>query len=93
MKNGAGSVAEGMRREISSQQAKSNIQLSKTSCMGRCSDACTLAVYPQGDWFKEMNEKLGKKLIRRLSTGQAIGKRLTKHRSYSMHGPNAQTDR
>lgn len=59
-------VTQAIRDEIALHNADSLIHTTRTMCNGRCNDACTVVLYPQGIWYCNLTPSLGRELIRRL---------------------------
>ena len=52
--NGSIGVLNMLRAEIKKHKLTQKILVTRTSCMGRCSDGPTLIVYPDGIWYKKV---------------------------------------
>lgn len=73
-----GSVAllEALRRRVAAAGKQQQIRITRTSCMGRCGEGPTVAVYPDGVWYRGVREEdagelcdqhlLGDRLLARL---------------------------
>ncbi|MGM0881436.1 MAG: (2Fe-2S) ferredoxin domain-containing protein [Bacillota bacterium] len=59
-------VTQAIRNEIALHNADSLIHTTRTLCNGRCNDAFTVVLYPQGIWYRNLTPSLGRELIRRL---------------------------
>ena len=55
-KNGSIGVLAVLREHIKKRNLTKEILVTRTSCMGRCSDGPSLVVYPDGIWYKEVQE-------------------------------------
>jgi len=53
-----GSVAllEALRRDIASAGRDQQVKVTRTGCMGRCGEGPTVAVYPDGVWYRGVRE-------------------------------------
>jgi (2Fe-2S) ferredoxin len=45
-------LIEGMRRRLRREGREREIRVTRTSCMGRCGEGPTVAVYPDGIWYR-----------------------------------------
>jgi len=56
---GRGSIRliETLRRMIKDVGRERDIRVTVTSCMGRCGEGPTVAVYPDGIWYRDMHEE------------------------------------
>ncbi len=54
-----GSIAliETLRRKIHDAGRDQTIRVTRTSCMGRCGEGPTVAVYPDGIWYRGVHER------------------------------------
>ena len=61
----AGSLAliSTLRRLLKATGREKEIRVTKTSCMGRCGEGPTVAVYPDGVWYRGVKETDAKELI------------------------------
>lgn len=63
-KNGGEEVAEAIRDQIKkSGYTTKFIHTTKTLCNGQCKNGAITILYPDGIWYKEMDEESGRKLI------------------------------
>ncbi|MBG9812779.1 cobalamin biosynthesis protein [Bacillus endophyticus] len=67
IKNGGEQVAEAIREEIKEMSLTKFIHTTKTLCNGQCKNGAITILYPDGIWYKEMNEDSGRKLIKEIS--------------------------
>ncbi|HEY0477936.1 MAG TPA: CbiX/SirB N-terminal domain-containing protein [Kofleriaceae bacterium] len=60
-----GSVAllAGLRRRIKDAGRELDIRVTRTSCMGRCGEGPTVAVYPDGIWYRGVTEADAAELV------------------------------
>jgi len=73
---GSVSLVENLRRTLKDRGCKKDIQVTRTSCMGRCGEGPTVAVYPDGIWYRNVTTNdvadivddhlLGDRLVTRL---------------------------
>jgi (2Fe-2S) ferredoxin len=66
LRSGGEEVTLAIREQISALDADAQIHTTRTRCNGRCSDACVVIVYPDGDWFREMTPAAGRDLVKDL---------------------------
>ena len=52
-----------LRRLLKATGRESEIRVTKTSCMGRCGEGPTVAVYPDGVWYRGVKEADAKELV------------------------------
>ncbi|TBL74685.1 (2Fe-2S) ferredoxin domain-containing protein [Paenibacillus thalictri] len=57
-------VTLAIREEIALHGADDLIHTTRTRCNGRCEDACVVAVYPEGIWYKSMTPETGRQLVK-----------------------------
>jgi sirohydrochlorin cobaltochelatase len=62
----AGSLAliESLRRLVKQAGRLHDIRVTRTSCMGRCGEGPTVAVYPDGVWYRAVHESDAEDLVR-----------------------------
>jgi len=60
-----GSIAliAGLRRELNRIRREREIKITRTSCMGRCGEGPTVAVYPDGVWYRGVSEADAQELV------------------------------
>ena len=63
MRKGAEEVTQRIRAELTERNLDDVIHTSRTRCNGRCKDACVVVVYPQGAWYKDMEQADVKKFV------------------------------
>ncbi|QSO54319.1 (2Fe-2S) ferredoxin domain-containing protein (plasmid) [Alicyclobacillus curvatus] len=63
VEHGGLDVAKTIRMEIASNNADPQIHTSLTRCNGRCDDACTVIVYPEGTWYRKVTPRLGRRIV------------------------------
>jgi (2Fe-2S) ferredoxin len=63
IKNGGEQVAESIRDEIKKRDCTKFIHTTKTLCNGQCKNGAIAILYPDGIWYKKMDEDSGRKLI------------------------------
>lgn len=61
-----GSIAliEKLKRLIKQEGLEKEIKVTKTSCLGCCGDGPTVAVYPDGIWYRRCEEKYAEDLLK-----------------------------
>ncbi len=72
-----GSIAllETLRRRLKA-LSRDDIRVTRTSCMGRCGEGPTVAVYPDGIWYRGVTEKDAEELVRDHLLGDRLVARL-----------------
>jgi sirohydrochlorin cobaltochelatase len=60
-----GSIAliESLRRQVKEAGRERDIRITQTSCMGRCGEGPTVAVYPDGIWYRAVRESDAEELV------------------------------
>jgi sirohydrochlorin cobaltochelatase len=73
-----GSVAllEELRRRVKDAGRKDSIRVTRTSCMGRCGEGPTVAVYPDGIWYRGVRVDDAEELVREHLLGDRLVARL-----------------
>jgi sirohydrochlorin cobaltochelatase len=73
-----GSVAlvENLRRLVKDAGRQQDIKVTRTSCMGRCGEGPTMAVYPDGIWYRGVRESDAGELVREHLLGDRLVARL-----------------
>ncbi len=74
----AGSLAliESLRRRLKDAGRQLDIRVTRTSCMGRCGEGPTVAVYPDGVWYRAVQESDAEDLVREHLLGDRLVGRL-----------------
>jgi sirohydrochlorin ferrochelatase/(2Fe-2S) ferredoxin len=74
----AGSIAliAALRRQLKETGREKDIRVTKTSCMGRCGEGPTVAVYPDGIWYRGVKETDAKELVEEHLLGDRLVSRL-----------------
>ncbi len=65
MKHGGEKVTECLRKTITECNIDSEVHTTKTRCLGRCDDGPIVVVYPDGIWYKYVNEKTAQKIVKK----------------------------
>jgi (2Fe-2S) ferredoxin len=73
-----GSIAliDSLRRLIKASGRHDDIRVTRTSCMGRCGEGPTVAVYPDGIWYRAVRESDADELVREHLLGDRLVSRL-----------------
>jgi sirohydrochlorin cobaltochelatase len=73
-----GSIAliDSLRRLIKVSGRQEDIRVTRTSCMGRCGEGPTVAVYPDGIWYRAVRESDAGELVREHLLGDRLVSRL-----------------
>ncbi len=61
---GSLALIESLRRRIKEAGRERDIRITQTSCMGRCGEGPTVAVYPDGIWYRTVRESDAEELVR-----------------------------
>lgn len=74
----AGSIAliATLRRLLKETGREQDIRVTRTSCMGRCGEGPTVAVYPDGIWYRGVKETDAKELVEEHLLGDRLVSRL-----------------
>jgi sirohydrochlorin ferrochelatase/(2Fe-2S) ferredoxin len=65
-----------LRRLLKETGREKDIRVTKTSCMGRCGEGPTVAVYPDGIWYRGVKETDAKELVEEHLLGDRLVSRL-----------------
>ena len=65
-----------LRRLLKDAGRAQDIRVTKTSCMGRCGEGPTVAVYPDGIWYRGVKEMDAKELVEEHLLGDRLVSRL-----------------
>jgi len=73
-----GSVAllGSLRRMVKEVGRERDIRITRTSCMGRCGEGPTVAVYPDGVWYRGVSQGDAGELVREHLLGDRLVARL-----------------
>jgi sirohydrochlorin ferrochelatase/(2Fe-2S) ferredoxin len=76
-----GSVAllAALRRRVKDAGRELDIRVTRTHCMGRCGEGPTVAVYPDGIWYRGVTEHDAAELVRDHLLGDRLVSRLVDH--------------
>lgn len=70
---GSKEFARRMRKQLKEKGLEKEIKVTKTSCMGKCGEGPVVAVYPDGVWYREVeNESLDKIFVDHLLNNQIV---------------------
>ena len=64
MRKGGEEVTQAIRDEIDRLQLHGRVHTTRTRCNGRCEDACVVIVYPEGVWYRTIDEQIGRDIVR-----------------------------
>ncbi|SFA47755.1 (2Fe-2S) ferredoxin [Anoxybacillus pushchinoensis] len=64
MRKGGEEVTQAIRDEIDRLQLNGRVHTTRTRCNGRCEDACVVIVYPEGVWYRTIDEQIGRDIVR-----------------------------
>ncbi|MCA1665003.1 MAG: NAD(P)H-dependent oxidoreductase subunit E, partial [Myxococcales bacterium] len=73
---GSGALVEELRRRIKVSARRDSIRVTRTSCMGRCGEGPTVAVYPDGVWYRGVRADDAEELVREHLLGDRLVARL-----------------
>ncbi len=73
-----GSIAliDTLRRAIKDAGRQADIRVTRTSCMGRCGEGPTVAVYPDGIWYRQVHAEDAEEMVREHLVGDRLVARL-----------------
>jgi sirohydrochlorin cobaltochelatase len=57
VERGSLGLLEALRREVKGSTSAREIKVTRTACMGRCGEGPTVAVYPDGVWYRGVGEQ------------------------------------
>jgi NADP-reducing hydrogenase subunit HndC len=57
-------VVEGFKQALIDTGMEEKVRISTTSCLHRCGDSCTVAVYPEGIWYQHVTNMSAQKIVR-----------------------------
>lgn len=60
---GALRVLRRLQRTLKDKKVFKDYKVTRTSCMGRCGEGPTVAVYPDGIWYRELDEASAERLV------------------------------
>ncbi len=69
-------LLEGLRRLVQDSNRQNDIRITRTSCMGRCGEGPTVAVYPDGIWYRGVQEQDAEELVKEHLVGDRLVSRL-----------------
>jgi len=72
VERGSLGLLEALRREVKGNGTAREIKVTRTACMGRCGEGPTVAVYPDGVWYRRVGEQDASEIV----TEHLIGDRL-----------------
>ncbi|MBB5354321.1 MULTISPECIES: ferredoxin [Anoxybacillus] len=58
-------VTQAIRDEIDQLQLHAYVHTTRTRCNGRCEDACVVIVYPEGVWYRTIDEQVARDIVRK----------------------------
>jgi sirohydrochlorin cobaltochelatase len=61
---GSGALIDELRRRVKDAGRRDSIRVTRTSCMGRCGEGPTVAVYPDGIWYRGVRADDAEELVR-----------------------------
>lgn len=73
---GSISLISELRRLVKAADLQAVVRVTRTSCMGRCGEGPTVAVYPDGIWYRGVGEADAEELVREHLGGDRLVARL-----------------
>ncbi|CAN90402.1 MULTISPECIES: CbiX/SirB N-terminal domain-containing protein [Sorangium] len=73
---GSLALLESVRRLVKQAGQQQQIRVTRTSCMGRCGEGPTVAVYPDGVWYRGVRDEDAKDLVEEHLLGDRLVARL-----------------
>jgi len=73
---GSLALVEALRRGIKQTARRDTIRVTRTSCMGRCGEGPTVAVYRDGIWYRGVRADDADELVREHLVGDRLVARL-----------------
>jgi sirohydrochlorin cobaltochelatase len=73
---GSVSLITALRRLLKAAGSDRDIRVTRTHCMGRCGEGPTVAVYPDGIWYRRVREADAEELVREHLLGDRLVSRL-----------------
>ncbi len=71
--NGANKMIESIRKSIKKCGLQDAIHTTRTLCNGRCDDGAIVIVYPDGIWYKNVNEAVADEIVKKhLMEGEIV---------------------
>ncbi|OLN21981.1 hypothetical protein BTO30_12210 [Domibacillus antri] len=82
MRKGGEEVTQAIRDEITKLDLDAKVHTTRTRCNGRCKDGCVVIVYPEADWYFEMDEERSKEMVEsHLQNGKPVKEWIAYERS------------
>lgn len=76
-KAGGMEVFQAMKREVREARLGDEVRINKAGCMDQCGHGPMVVVYPQDVWYSEVDEKAGRKIVKRhLKGGEVVRSKL-----------------
>jgi (2Fe-2S) ferredoxin len=57
-------LIDALRRALKDAGRQDDIRVTRTSCMGRCGEGPTVAVYPDGIWYRKVRPEDAEEVVR-----------------------------
>ena len=73
---GAVALLRELRTEIKSQNLTKHLRVTRTACMGRCGEGPSVAVYPDGIWYRNVSAQDASELVEEHLKGDRLVARL-----------------
>jgi sirohydrochlorin ferrochelatase/(2Fe-2S) ferredoxin len=73
---GSVGLIEGLRRGLKAAGRHLDVRVTRTSCMGRCGEGPTVAVYPDGIWYRAVRPEDAEEIVREHLVGDRLVARL-----------------
>jgi sirohydrochlorin ferrochelatase/(2Fe-2S) ferredoxin len=72
VERGGVGVLAAMRREVKASGRERELKVTRTGCMGRCGEGPTVAVYPDGVWYRGVREADAVEIVREHLLGDRL---------------------
>jgi (2Fe-2S) ferredoxin len=76
VERGSIAVLESMRREVKNAGRGRDVKVTRTACMGRCGEGPTVAIYPDGVWYRRVAPQDAAEIVREHVVGDRLVSRL-----------------
>lgn len=76
VERGSLGLLEALRREVKGSSGAREVKVTRTACMGRCGEGPTVAVYPDGVWYRRVGEQDAAEIVAEHLIGDRLVGRL-----------------
>ena len=70
-------VTAAIRNELKERSLDDDIHTTRTRCNGRCKDACTVIVYPEGTWYQRIMPEDAEHLVSAIQQGEPFSEKVS----------------